>query len=555
MPSIDFASGLLGSYFDTVAQERDRKDRNALAAADFLLKSGRLKDYNDLLPIIGELGEPGISVKGKGGGKGSSSGKGGAISHHDVLGALINPILQAQQQSSGAATAQGSGGGDANAGPWPLAGTPGAAPQPTGATSPATAGQPAPASAQASRGPLFTEDEMVARGNTARDRERAANFTTFQQQQTSNLDTYKQQQIAETQRQIAVEKAKYRNVSWAPGVVAGKDVGAEADADTLGNPIDRTGGSYRTRVLPNGDREYLPVSAAPKSATPAQAGSFADFIKRRQDESGTKLDSKGVLSALTEYQRANLKMTPGERQAMAKDLATFRAGIGTPEAEDISALAQTAKIGDKSTPYFDISTSKDKAKASRDAIRQGIIPVTTKQADQLADATSASQNLTGFLDQIKSKLPKDAQDRPLTGLTNVYLGQLFQTDADLASAAAWDVTVVPLLRGLRDSGRLTNVHMKMAFAARPQITDDVATAVKKVAILNTVLTNSANAILTRGVNQGAGASPAARPKTDTPAPGNVVTLLKGKKAGHYKLNDGSEWDVLSSGAVVGGARR
>lgn len=482
MPSIDFASGLLGSYFDTVNAERNRQDKNKLDAADFLLRSGRLKDYNDLLPIIGDLGEPGISVKGGKGGKAK-----GAMSHHDLLGSLINPILQATQQQNGGAA------GTAGVAPAPA--TSGAAPGTGGA--PATNGAGAagsvPVAGGRTSGPMFTEDEMVARGEAAKARDRAAALADFQSRE-----------AAQTQRQVTVERAKYRNIPFAPGNIAGKDVDQATTQDALGNPIDRVNGNYRTRVI-NGDREYMPVSAAPKIATPAQQGSFADFIKTREQEAGgKKLTSKEVLSALTEYQRAKGTMTPGEKLAMAKQLADYRAQIGTPEAEDIANLAQTVTIGARSTHYFDVSTSKDKAKAQRDAIRQGIIPVNSKQADQLASASGASQNLHGFLDQIKSKLPAEAKDRPIQGIENVVLGQLYQGDPELASATAWDTTVVPLLRGLSDTGRLSNVHMQMAFAARPKITDTVGTAAKKVDILDTVLANAASQILTRGVGGATG---------------------------------------------------
>jgi hypothetical protein len=487
MPNLDFAGGLLNSYFDTINQERTRQDQNKLAAANFLLQSGRLKDYNDLLPIIGDLGEPGISVKKGAGGKSK-----GAISHHDVLGALINPILQGQTGGAAAPTS-----GVAGAMAPPAATTSGQTNPPGAPMASAVPASPA-AAAPASRGPLFTEDEMLARHNAALDRERAA-----------NLDVFKQQQQAETQRQVAVEHARYRNIPWAPGNVAGKDIPADTTQDTLGNPIDRASGNYRTRVLPNGDREYMPVTAAPKVATPPTVGSFGDYVLSKQKESGTKLDSKGVLAALTEYQRAKGVMTPGERQAMAKDLATFRAGLGTPEAEDIPVLAQTATIGTKVTPYFDISTAKDKPLAQKRAIQQGIIPVDKAQAAQLGAASAASANLHGFLDQIKSKLPADAQSRPLASLENVYLGQLFQSDTDLASAVAWDTTVVPLLRGLSDTGRLSNVHMQMALAARPKITDTVGAATKKVDILDSVLANAANQVLTRGVHNATGGPGAA----------------------------------------------
>ena len=55
MPSLDFAAGLIWGFYDTVRAERDRREKNALDAVHFLISTGRVRDPNDLLPILGPL--------------------------------------------------------------------------------------------------------------------------------------------------------------------------------------------------------------------------------------------------------------------------------------------------------------------------------------------------------------------------------------------------------------------------------------------------------------------------------------------------------------------
>ena len=98
MPNAAFASGLLEGFHSTVAEERARKDKNNLAAAQFLLQTGMARDLNDVLPLIGEtldgsgVGPMGMPRGGKRGGKSAGGKGGGGIT--DLLAQMINPALQ-----------------------------------------------------------------------------------------------------------------------------------------------------------------------------------------------------------------------------------------------------------------------------------------------------------------------------------------------------------------------------------------------------------------------------------------------------------------------------
>jgi len=112
MGSLDFASGIIGGYFDQVAQERARKEQNSLQAAQFLLQTGRVRDFNDLLPFLGPLMEksPFGSVLKKGGqGKGGGKGKAGGGDPSSILSAFINPMIGQGQGQRGQPGPPGSG--------------------------------------------------------------------------------------------------------------------------------------------------------------------------------------------------------------------------------------------------------------------------------------------------------------------------------------------------------------------------------------------------------------------------------------------------------------
>jgi hypothetical protein len=260
------------------------------------------------------------------------------------------------------------------------------------------------------------------------------------------------------------------------------------------------------------------------------------------------------LKARKAWALAGQSETPGEKLSRAKSLEKYKSELSATSPEDVKALSQTITLGDQSTSYFDlgsVSGAKEKNAAAKAAIANGIIPVSPKQAEQLEAAGAASANLTGFMDQVKSRLPKDAASRPLTSVEN-SLSQFFQTDEDLAASMAWDTSVLPMLRAMQVSGRITNLEFQTALNARPKISDTVGVAAKKIATINKMFTNATGQILNRGA---AGKTSSSSTPAGGAVPDNVSSLLKGKKAGHYKLTDGSEWDVAADGSIKKSAKK
>jgi hypothetical protein len=253
----------------------------------------------------------------------------------------------------------------------------------------------------------------------------------------------------------------------------------------------------------------------------------------------------------------SLQESSADKLSRAKSLAKYKNDLEAVSGNDVKDLSQTVTIGDKSTGYLDLSAiagAKEKNAAAKAAIAQGIIPVTGKQAEMLEGAGAASGNLKDFMTAIESKLPKDPSGRVVSGVEN-KLSQFFQTDEELAAAMSWDVTVLPLLRAMQVSGRITNLEFQTALNARPKITDTYGSAQKKVADLNGILNRSASQVLTRG--QGGSSTP----KTGAAGgevPAGVAKALKGASPGHHVLKNKSgqtsEWDVDAKGNITPGKK-
>lgn len=566
MPSMAAATGLLGGYFGRLKEDRDHKEKLAMDAANFLLNTGAVKDYNDLLPFIGELGGP---VLGKSGSKATGKGgKGGGMDPHTLIGSLLNPIIKKHRaeldaSQSGSATA-GSATPGTEESSAPSAPTPGQPPYASNApngwtqppsspvarafpaspsslqisraigTAPATppqgevipqippaypatapggspdliptpqsprsslfsgsggtrerqgtqGGRPAQAQSQAqsqapTSGPglLYTADELEARKEAAAQRAREAGFDVFQREE-----------AIRQKGRVEIEEKKYHNIPWAPGQVAGSDIPKDT-LDTFGNPIDPSK-PYKYRVLPDGTREYSPQTAAARNVS---EGSFDDVIKRIQTERGRKLTSTEVETELTKYRRANMSMTPAERVELARSVAQIRSDINALSPEDVPYLSHYVAVGkDAPRSYFVAANAKD----NKAGIAAGITPVTKPEGQQLEGINTASANLEAYTDQILSKLPKEYADRPRAMIT-VPLKQFLQTDEILAAAQSWDVTVLPMIKALNVSQRITNTEFITAMRSRPAPTDTVAVAEQKRQNLETALRNGANSILNR----------------------------------------------------------
>lgn len=309
MPSLDFASGVIGGYFDRARAERNRREDAARFAIDSLIRSGRVSSPEDLRPFFDLLGESSLfgSLRG---GKGKAGGGGGAgkgkQDPYALVSAITGPIFkgttQAQPQQ---ARAQGQ--------PAP------STPPPAGPAGAGTGPSPAPAPAPPQRrgGGVFapfpsmprllTNPEMVAQEMEARRAQGAVDTETDlgkqqaeQQQRERAIDSYNTR-VPESQRITGRDKQEfiftgkwptgsYRPVNL-PGVIKGSDL-PEGTIDAFGQPKDDKR-SYRAREV-DGVKEFFPV-------VPAGAGT-REVGQALQDEITKQLIGMGVKKT---YQEAS----------------------------------------------------------------------------------------------------------------------------------------------------------------------------------------------------------------------------------------------------------
>lgn len=172
MPDINFATGLIDGFYGKAAEERDRREKNALEAAKFLMSSGRVRNFEDLAPLLdiasGGQGTPmgGKKPRGFKAGLKSAAGQGDPQS---ILAMFLDPILKKQGGGAGPGTAPGSSGqppSPAGGPPGPAAapgGPPAAQPGPMGTTGSAgSTGSPGSPSPQARPQSPFLSDEEMA---------------------------------------------------------------------------------------------------------------------------------------------------------------------------------------------------------------------------------------------------------------------------------------------------------------------------------------------------------------------------------------------------------
>jgi hypothetical protein len=580
MPSAAFASGLLNTFLDKQTQERDRREANTRDTINFLISTGRVRDYNDLLPVVNTLFSappPGV----QGGGKGAK----GQPDPHQVLAQFLNPAFQMQQEADAKAntgspttpmtdtrTVGGQGRPsfagaaevasqppvvDANGvppvalsgtqlpggGTVPSPGTPGTQelgqaptprvpgqapgqpPPPAATTAAAAASQPpAPPAAAAAmapvaaapargRGPLMSNDEVQQLKDTAQQHAADISFGTEQKRI--------QAQGAERLKQIAeANKAK-----GGTGTLQGRvNLAFQDFEDKNGRPPTA---EEATGLVDDARKTW---QSAGKKVTD-QESYTKSWLDEAKSENGGKLtpgqERMERLKARKAWAVAGQAETGAEKLNRAKMLKDYGNKLTTTSPDDLRSLSQSVKVaGQLDQQYLDISTfsGKEKAQAAAQAMAMGIVPVTAKQVEQLEAISATSANLQGFKDQIESKLPKDAAGRPIGAAEN-QLKKYFQTDDALASAVSWDVTVIPTLRALSLTGRVTNQELKLGYDSRPKLTDTVAVAQKKLDTLNQILANSAKPIVTRGAGGGVKNPPAA------PAGGGGATAPAGGGGG------------------------
>ena len=94
MPNANFAGAFLNKFIDVQQKEKDRKAQNTRDSINFLISTGRVRDYNDLMPLIESLNPQAGQL-----GKKPTGGKGGQLDVHSVLGQFLNPAFKMAQES------------------------------------------------------------------------------------------------------------------------------------------------------------------------------------------------------------------------------------------------------------------------------------------------------------------------------------------------------------------------------------------------------------------------------------------------------------------------
>jgi hypothetical protein len=492
VPNAAFASGFLNGFIDTQTKERDRRDQNARDAINFMVSTGRIRNYDDLKPMLEQL-FPGLGGKaGKGGG-----GKGGQQDPNAQLKQYIDPIFTLMHQNN----QQQGGGGQPQAQPWNGGGGQGAPQQPGDPQRTQGGGQSS----------MFLSDEELQQRQASGEQQKADIQFGTKAKELGLEHGYRTQENQQTEA-AALERVKEQNKGK-----TGSDLHqlymAKQQAFEVNNGRPPNDEENAKLMIEARDQ----WQSAGRKVTSEEAFTKSWMADAAKDGALTPTQEKlERLKARKAWQINSQSETPGEKLGRAEALAKFREQLTAVSPADLQQLSQAVKIGDKTTPYLDVTgfTGKERAQAMKGAIGQGIIPVNAKQAEGLAAAQSASANLDDLLAQIKSKLPADAASRPLTSIEN-KLSAYFQTDTELAAATAWDTTIIPMLRAISTAGlgRITNRELDLAESSRPKITDTVATAARKVEIVRRILQNAVNPVVTRGGSQPSAGGTTPPPKT------------------------------------------
>lgn len=188
-----------------------------------------------------------------------------------------------------------------------------------------------------------------------------------------------------------------------------------------------------------------------------------------------------------------------EMRSFSAQLAQDRVN-DLPTAADLQSQAQSISLGGQPFSYLSkgsFSGTAAQQHAAKLAAGTGVQILDPKEVTQVNAANSTLRNLDSYFTQIKDKLTPSAAGRPRQALVN-KAKSFFQTDADLAAAKSWELSVIPMLRALGDSGRIPNQQIELAIASRPTVTDDLPTAQGKMQVIRSIVENGIRPLLERG---------------------------------------------------------
>lgn len=263
MPSASFATGFLNSVFDARAEATARRDTNTRDVVNFLVSSGRVKDYNDLLPFMDTLFNQGGGGRGGKGGRGKPGGGGkGGQDPHAILAQFLNPAFKMEQEKG-------------------QAGAPGAGTTLGGQQRPRF-----PSPGERTGAPLFTEQEMQQRDEQEYQRKKEIDF-----------NFWKKEEAQKTIDAIEKEKAKPSRLQQKFVRYQGKDISASFDPAT-GKYLDASGVEL--------------VGAVEKPAG-AQTGALAERVKELRAQGISEERAPLVASMQLEKERGTKQQQATQR--------------------------------------------------------------------------------------------------------------------------------------------------------------------------------------------------------------------------------------------------
>lgn len=278
MPNANFAADVISGYHEATDAERQRRDKNNLAAADFLLRTGRVRDFNELLPLIGETLEP---TGGMGRGR---KGKGGAT---DILAQLLNPAIAAGPAAPAAA---------------PSTGAPGASAQP---------GMGEPSTPQG--GLLLTDSELAQRQT---EQEIAAQRRKFAEQldQAKQLGSVFPDMTLQQRLEAVGFKMPSSVAKWQPGTTAGSALPGNA-TDIYGEPIDPK--KFYKTGLQFGQQIFAPTTSPAAQTDKDLEARVRDYVSQ-----GLSEDQAHELASQDRIKERQLKVTRAVGLIKSTDLTT-----------------------------------------------------------------------------------------------------------------------------------------------------------------------------------------------------------------------------------------
>jgi hypothetical protein len=309
----------------------------------------------------------------------------------------------------------------------------------------------------------------------------------------------------------AFQRQQPAAIASKPGLTSTSTIGGMAPIGDTSTPDATSTSTSTSDALPIFRGTALQQSAAVKQGQEDAALGTMTPQEEALAKQGKAIGLTG--ESLLNYVRPKpAAETPDQKSA--RELADFkkkrdyevanptRAPKEAPEPVGVSEDARTAFDG---TKYVDGSqyVGKERTQARQEAHAQGVVFLGKEDAAALTEVHGALDNLDYVQQQLQGKLPKDAQGRIVTGTGNL-IAKYLQTDEGLAASGALRAAAIKSLRAAAGSKgfRMNEAEINLAVENDiPKITDDDATAARKLDTMRTLIKNAGSAALGKSTSQ------------------------------------------------------